>query len=263
MAVNSALRKFGRPPRIAKRAPRSEPLAIGELDSSVFNCPNCARPLANGANVCPGCGTRLIAGVRARLALGFMVVGLIAGTLLGGGAMLIADGRQAATPSTADGSAAVTGANAGSTAGASAAPVLPADVGIPSQAVSALRQAAIINGRLAGYAAELDKAVAAKSTKGIDIARILRAMSADVLFGIDIAPSIAPWTEATDLSSDLGTFYASVRDTAQAGLKASVSNTGAYKAAGKRMAKVLSALPKLDARAAGIVNAAGLAPLAP
>ena len=87
-------------------------------------------------------------------------------------------------------------------------------------------------------------------------------MSADVLFGIDIAPSIAPWTEATDLSSDLGTFYAAVRDTAQAGLKRRV-NTGAYKAAAKRMAKVLSALPKLDARAAGNVNAAGLAPLAP
>ena len=141
--------------------------------------------------------------------------------------------------------------------------MLPADVGIPSPAVSALRQAAIINGRLAGYAVELDRAIAAKSTKGIDIARILRAMSADVLFGIDIAPSIAPWTEATGLSSDLGAFYAAVRDTAQAGLKASVSNTSAYKTAGKRMAKVLSALPKLDARAAGIVNAAGLAPLAP
>ena len=262
MAINTALRKIGKPPRV-RRSPRSEPLAIGEVDSAVFNCPNCARPLAHGANFCPGCGTRLIVGVRARLALGFLAVGLIAGVMLGSGAMFVAGGRQSTVAATTDGTAVVPGTNAGTATGASAAPVLPADVGIPSQAVSSLRQAAIVNARLSGYATELDRALASKATKGIDIARILRAVSADVLFGVDIAPSIAPWPDAAGLSADLGTFYVSVRDSAQAGLKPSVSDTNAYKAAAKRMAKLLARLPVLDARAAEIVDAAGLAPLAP
>ena len=262
MAINTALRKFGKPPR-ARRPSRSEPLAIGEVDSTVFNCPACARPLAHGASVCPGCGTRLIVGVRAKLAMGFLAVGLIAGVMLGSGAMFVAGGRQSVVPATTDGSAVVPGSNTGTVTGASAAPVLPADVGIPSQAVSALRQATVVNGRLSDYAVELDRALASKATRGIDIARILRAVSADVLFGVDIAPSIAPWPEAADLSADLGTFYVSVRDSAQAGLKPSVSDTRAYQAAGKRMAKLLSRLSALDARSAEVVAAAGLAPLAP
>ena len=141
--------------------------------------------------------------------------------------------------------------------------MLPADVGIPSKAVSALRQATVINGRLAGYAAELDRALASRGTKGIDIARILRAMSADVMFGIGVAPAIAPWPEAADLSADLGSLYASIRDSSQSSLKASVSDTAAYKSAAKRMAKLLAKVPALDARAAEIVAAANLAPLAP
>ena len=75
-------------------------------------------------------------------------------------------------------------------------------------------------------------------------------MSADVLFGIAIAPTIAPWPEAADLSADLEAFYVKVRDSAQTSLKASVSDTAAYKLAAKRMAKLLAALPALDARAA-------------
>jgi hypothetical protein len=260
MAINGALRKIGRPSR-SQRPRQPEPLAIGEVDSAVFNCPRCARPLAHGATFCPGCGTRLIVGVRARLALGFMAVGLVAGTLFGGGAMLIAGGRQATT---AAGPGLVTpAAGAANPAGASVAPVLPADVGIPSGAVSSLRQATIINDRLSAHGGELKRLLAAGSTKGIDIARVLRATSADVLFGIDIAPSIAPWPEAADLSADLGTFYAAVRDTAQAGLKRSVSETAAYKTAAKRMVKLLATLPGLEARADEIVGAAGLAPLRP
>ncbi len=260
MAINSALRKFGKVSR-SQPSRRPEPLAIGEVDPHVFNCPNCARPLANGATFCPGCGTRLIVGVRAKLALGFMAVGLVAGTLLGGGAMIVVGGRQA-SPGTA---ATITtpAASGGTVPAASIAPVLPADVGIPSKAVSALRQATVVNGRLTAYAAELDRILGARSTEGIDVARILRAMSADVLFGVYIAPSIAPWPEAAALSADLGSFYARVRDASQASLKASVSNTTAYRAAGKRMVALLAKLPALDTRADEIVAAAGLAPLKP
>jgi len=261
MAINRSLLKIGRPSLGRTKRP-PEPLAVGEVEANVFTCPNCARPLANGANLCPGCGTRLIAGVRARLAMTFMVVGLIAGTMLGAGSMLVVGGRSSAPATDSTG---VTGQvpGAGAAVGTSATPVQPADVGVPSKPYSALRQAAVINGRLSGYAAELDQALKSRSTKGIDIARILRSMSADVVFGLAVAPTVAGWPEAADLSSDLERFYAKVRDAAQASLKASVSNGAAYKAAGKRMAKLLAALPALEARSAEIVAAAGLDPLTP
>ena len=259
MAINRSLRKIGRPSLGRSKRP-PEPIAVGEVEANVFTCPSCARPLANGANLCPGCGTRLIAGVRARLAIGFMVVGLIAGTMLGAGSMLVLGGRSSAPVTSSTG---VTGLGPGTAAGPSATPVQPADVGVPSKPYSALRQAAIINGRLAGYAADLDRALGSRSTQGIDIARILRSMSADVVFGLAVAPTVAGWPAAADLSSDLERFYAKVRDSAQTSLKASVSNSAAYKAAGKRMAKLLAALPALEARSAEIVAAAGLDPLTP
>ncbi|HVQ22237.1 MAG TPA: zinc ribbon domain-containing protein [Candidatus Saccharimonadia bacterium] len=261
MAINSALRKIGRP-SLGRQAPPAEPLAVGEVEDSVFNCPNCARPLAQGANQCPGCGTHLIVGVKAKLALGFVVVGVAAGMVLGGGAMLVVGGRPSVASGEVTGAGAAS-ANGGTAAGASASARLPADLGIPSQAVSGLRQASVINGRLSGYAADLDGALASKSTKGIVIARLLRSVSSDVMFGIAVAPTIAPWPAAADLSGDLGSFYAKVRDTAQAGLKTSVSDSSAYRLAGKRMAALLKKVATLEARANELVTDTGLAPLAP
>ena len=186
------LRKFGRPPRARqpRRGRNRSPSA--RWTPSVFNCPSCARPLAHGANVCPGCGTRLIVGVRARARdRRSWSSASIAGTHAGrrrddrrrwsSGPRLASHGR----PATA-------------AAGRTPAPASGRErrAGPPGRCrrsrrrpYSALRQAAIVNGRLAGYAAELDRALAAKSTKGIDIARILRAVSADVMFGLAIAPS--------------------------------------------------------------------------
>jgi hypothetical protein len=261
MAINSALRKIGRP-SLGRHGPPPEPLAVGEVEENVFNCPNCARPLALGANQCPGCGTHLIVGVKAKLAFAFVVVGLVAGLMLGGGAMLVVGGRPSVASGEVTGAEAASG-NGGTVAGASASPRLPADLGIPSQAVSALRQAAVINGRLSGYAADLDRALASKSTKGIVIAKVLRAVSSDVIFGIAVAPTIAPWPAAADLSTDLASFYAKVRDAAQSGLKASVSDSPAYRLAGKRMAALLKKLTSLEARANELVTDTGLAPLAP
>lgn len=260
MTINNALRRFSRPSRGPKAARRPEPLAVGEIDAHVFSCPKCSRPLATGAPVCPGCGTRLIFGVRARLALSFLVVGVSIGTLLGGGIMYAA--RPAAGPA----AAIVDPSGGGNTPGGVVAspspkPLTPREVGIPSKAVSALRQAAILDARLASQGAKLKTLMKNSNVKGIDIARILRTLNSDATFGIDLAPAIAPWTDAAKLSYDLGSFYRAVRDSSQASLRASVSNDKAYRAAGKRMVTLLAKLPALDATAAALVTEAGLAPL--
>ena len=260
MTINSALRRFHRPSREPTADPRPEPLAVGESEADGFNCPACARPLATGAQVCPGCGTHLILGVTAKMASLFLVVGLVVGAVLGGGIM------AAARPS-GDELAAVPASGAPSDGQPGAAglptptPLSPAEAGVPSQPYSALRQAAILDARLTSQRAALAVLLKNPSARGDDIAPILRTLYSDASFGVGLAPAIEPWPAAAVLSNDLGTFYAAIRDSAQSSLRVSVSNAKAYRAAGKRMAALLARLPKLDATAATIVSEAGLAPL--
>lgn len=258
MAINSALRRFGRPRGGSESTPQPEPIAVGEVEAPGFNCPHCARPLAVGATICPGCGTRLLFGVQARLAAAFMAAGLAVGVLLGGGVVFVA-GPDHASELGGVGS----GIGASNAAGASASPtwLLPSDAGIPSGAVGALRQAAILDARFVAHAKDLKAILKRKGSEGIDYARVLRALNSDAAFGVDLAPAIAPWPAATKLSSDLGSFYQAVRKASQRGLQASLSDKAAYRAAGKRMYALLARLPALDSTAARIVADAGLAPL--
>jgi hypothetical protein len=65
MTVNVARRSRRRTssPRREPSVAPTESLAIGEINQTVFDCPNCSRPLALGARRCPGCGTHLVLGV--------------------------------------------------------------------------------------------------------------------------------------------------------------------------------------------------------
>ena len=265
MTINGALRKLGRPTRSPKAAKPLEPLAVGEVQQRTFNCPTCARPLAIGAPICLGCGTRLLFGVKARIAGGFVLVGLVVGVLLGGGLAYL--GSQGSGPGPGPGVADLgpTASHPPAASGAvvSPPPVKPADVGIPSGAVSAMRQAAILDARLAAETAQLRGLLHRKSTQPIDIARVLRSLNTDATFGVDLAPAIAPWSAAAAYSNDLGAFYRAVRDSSVAGLRPTLSDAAAYRAAGFRMSTLLAKLPPLRATAAGIVAAAGLAPLVP
>src|SRR6188508_3114404 len=62
----------------------SERISIGEIEPTVFSCPNCQRPLAIGARHCPGCRTHLVNGVQLGKASLFVTFGLIVGVALGG-----------------------------------------------------------------------------------------------------------------------------------------------------------------------------------
>jgi hypothetical protein len=261
MTINNALRRFHRPSRKPKVTDDEEPIAVGEVDQHVFNCPRCARPLGTGTLVCPGCGSRLLFGVRANMAAGFLVTGLVVGALLGGGVMYAGRPSDAGAIAAAPSAHAPSAAPGNAAASPTASPLTPTEAGVPSKAVAALRQAAILNTRFVSQAAVLRTLIRSNSTRPADIATVLRSVNTDALFGFDLAPSIAPWPAAAKVSADLQTFYGSVRDSAQSGLRASVSNAKAYRAAGKRMLALLARLTVLDAAAAKVVADAGLAPL--
>jgi hypothetical protein len=57
---------------------------IGEIEQTVFDCPNCRRPLALGARRCPGCQTRLVNGVVltkvGMFVAGGLTIGIVAGS---------------------------------------------------------------------------------------------------------------------------------------------------------------------------------------
>ena len=236
----------GKARRSTRRKTELPSLAIGELDANIVACPACARPLDAGASKCPACGQRMIAGVRASRALGFIAGGLVAGlvvgsTLTGTVALLTLPGTTAVVTPIAS---ALPVASA--LTPASAAPItLPS---IPSGAVSAIRQSAELNQRLANDAGRLASVLAVREPSSSDLARILRSLSANAAFGERVAPNVASWAAATGLSMELTALYADVGRTARDGLAASLRNTDAYLKASRTMLTVLSGLVDLDAQ---------------
>jgi len=234
-----------------KKDSASGALPIGETDSNIFDCPACARPLSTGAPRCPGCGTRLIAGVQAGRALGFVAVGLVVGLLIGGSAMAAAAALARVEP--------VAVVDGGTTILPTAAPlatavpiVTPApvvDPALPTAALSALRQTALVNQRIAADAGLLMTTLAAAEPSTADIARALRSLSSNATFGQRIAADIGDWSAGTTVAADLGAFYAAVHSTASEGLGASLRNDTAYLAAAQAMVAVIDGLGGLDAAA--------------
>ncbi len=263
-------------------------IAIGEINQTVFDCPACARPLALGARRCPGCGTRLVNGVTLGKVSAFVAVGLAVGLLLGAGGGLVvglnqAGAAPAAGPSAipaagggnGNGGGAVVGssspaATAAATATASAAPTPTTTSGIPPVARSALVQVAATNGRLAIAAASLTDALAARAFDASAVAQTLRTVSADSVFGEQLADRVGMWSGSATLAGQLASFYGAIHDTAADGLVASVQNTAAYRSAATAMVKLLDGVPAVDAAVAAVAAAGGVdlplpsgAPIAP
>ena len=177
--------------RLSGQRPDEPPkLAIGEADAHVFNCPTCSRPLSDGTPKCPGCGTRLIMGVAVRRAVTLMGFGAIVGLFIGGMLTSVVI-KSARGPGGDDGVRSADGVAkpvASAAAGPSAVPVATA-IPVPPAAQSALRQAAILDARIAEDATALSR-IAGSGTAN-DIAKVLRTLSADAAIGADLAPRIA------------------------------------------------------------------------
>ncbi|MGH2477274.1 MAG: hypothetical protein ACRDIL_18595 [Candidatus Limnocylindrales bacterium] len=244
----------GKASRFGRRSAATVGLPIGEADANIFNCPACARPLAVRTSRCPGCATRLVAGVRATKAAGFVIVGLLAGLMVGGGSVAVVTAVTRPATITVDAPPIVTPSQA---VLPTSRPVPPVDPGIPTAALTALRQSTVVNQRLLADADKLAAALAA-SPAGKDIAPILRSLAANAGFGDGLAPSIAAWDDGLAVSQGLVTFYAAIGGVAQNGLAASLSNTRAYVDAGKRMMAVIDGMTDLDAASRVLAASADL-----
>jgi hypothetical protein len=244
-------------------------IAIGEIDQTIFECPSCSRPLALGARRCPGCGTRLVGGVTLGKASGFVAVGLAVGLLTGfGGAVVlglshapVAPAAVGAQPSAAP----VTGANGGNGGNgpgaaptATPAPTATARTGVPPVTESALTQVIGTNARLAADQTLLAAALAAPNFDPSDVAQILRTISAESIFGQQVAGRLSGWTGSSAVGVELTSFYGSVHGGAADGLVASVRNADAYRSAGKAMVRLLADLPRIDAEVYAVAASAGL-----
>jgi hypothetical protein len=275
MAVDIARRRTRRTTKITQPPPIAphvaETIAIGEVDQSIFSCPVCQRPLATGARHCPGCRTRLVAGIQLQKASLFVVAGLAIGVALGGGLGAMAlftntlardaeiNARVAAALA-ANGIA--TGPDATTGPGASSRPLGSSGPGavsrVPPLARSAMIQSATVNAELAAAVPVLQSALAAKKFDTYTVFQVLRSISADAVVGRQLAAHVSAWSGGEELGGSLSTFYSIVQDTAAEGLDASIRNDPAYKAAAKQMIKLLVGVAALDEQLRTAASDAGV-----
>jgi len=242
MAIGSSSGKVGRFGR-RSGSPRATTLPIGEIDSNIFSCPSCSRPLGKGSSRCPGCGTRLIAGVQAPRAIGFMAIGLVAGTVVGGGIMAI--GSVVSRPADL---AVVPPPIVTPTQVPIPTAVLPiVDPAIPASALSALGQSAVLNQRVLVDADLLTLALASATPSGAEIAPVLRSLASTATFGRGVAIDVGDWDDGAAVSAGLDAFYEALRSISADGLSASVGNSRAYVTAAEEMLEAIAGLTELDA----------------
>ena len=217
-------------------------LAIGATEANVFNCPSCGRPLSEGTSRCPACGVTLVMGVMLRQAAAILGLGMVFGMLIGGAVT-----ASAITLSLHDTKAVVAVVPTAAPMVATPAPtaIARATGGAPA-AVSGLSGTAVVNGRIALDAVTLRDTIAKPHGTTIDIARALRSLSADAALGNDLVDRLVAWRAAEPVMSQLNDFYTAVAATAQLGLRASLTDDGAYRDAAAQMDKVLLGLSGVD-----------------
>ncbi len=258
------------------------PIAIGEIDQTVFSCPGCNRPLALGARRCPGCATRLVMRVEVRRASVFIGLGLIAGLAVGGvltatsflvdqpardaaiakaaAAAALASVPQAPAsqaPVATAGTGSSNGNGNGNGNGAGAGSGSGAVTGVSALTRSAIGQAAAIDARLVTSAVALQTALAAPAFDAVAVSQLLRTMSADAVYGLQLTTHIGAWDRGKALSAELAGFYTAIKDTAAEGLTASIRNQAAYEAAAGAMLNLLQTLPAVDASVIAAAEDAG------
>lgn len=247
----------------------TESISIGEIEQTVFSCPNCQRPLAIGAKHCPGCGTHLIMRVQLSRAALFLAMGLVAGMAIGGAA-----GGSALLAANVTRDAEIQAAIAAALAELPPAPVStsgplatsrplgstkPAGPdGVPPLAAGAMTQAATINAELIGAVPVLQSALTARDLDTYTVFQVLRSISTNATTGRQLAAHIGGWSGGGGLATELTTFYALVGDAANEGLDASIRNKPAYRAAATEMVKLLGGVDAVDGLLRSVASDAGV-----
>jgi hypothetical protein len=212
------------------------------MDSHIFNCPSCSRPLSEGTSRCPGCGVRLVLGVMYRRAVAILALGFVTGILFGGVVT-----ASVITVSLHDTPAAAAVDIATPPPDAAAAPSAAVSaVGPPQAAISALSGTAVVNGRISVDSVTLATTLADRKATTIDIARALRSLSADAALGTDLVARLATWHEADAAGGQLGDFYRSISKTAAVALRASFNDASSYRSSAVAMNTVLIGLSAVD-----------------
>jgi len=252
----------------------SERLSIGEIEPTVFSCPNCQRPLAIGARHCPGCRMHLVNGVLLGKASLFVTFGLIVGVTLGGafgGMAMLGNNATRDAEIAAAVSAALEAANVRPVPVATAAPLATShplatvrpDGAVPGLARAAIVQAATLNAELAAAVPVLQSALAARNFDAYPVFQALRSVSGNAVTGRQLAAHIGSWADGSELETSLATFYTTIQTTASEGLGASIHNEAAYKAAATAMLQLLGGLGAVDAQLRDAAGDAGVTIPAP
>jgi hypothetical protein len=130
---------------------------------------------------------------------------------------------------------------------------------MPSISSSALVQAATVNDRLRTASGFLSAALATSPFDSSSVAQTLRSISADTVYGQQLADKVAAWSGSAAVGADLDALYDSIHDTAVEALAVSVTNPSAYRASAKSMVRQLAGLRAIDARIAEVATANGVA----
>jgi hypothetical protein len=267
MTVNAVRRGRRRAPEVRPDpiVTPNESLAIGEINQTVFDCPNCARPIAIGVRRCPGCGTHLVLGIPLAKAAVFASVGLALGIAFGGAvgySLSLSRGPGSIGPAVAVQPSAppASGSSTTPTSSPTSAPTSTAGstTDMPPISRSALAQALSVNGRLGAGASALRSSLNARDFDASTVAQTLRSLSADSVFGQQLAGRLMNWPGSATLGQNLATLYDSVHQTSTEWLVASVRDETAYREAAAAMLDVLKGLTALDAEANALAAQVGL-----
>ena len=129
---------------------------------------------------------------------------------------------------------------------------------MPPASRSALTQAVTLNDHFSASSTELTGALAASSFDPSDVAQILRSISAESVYGEQLAQKVASWSGAADVGGRLNAAYGTIHDAAGEALLASVRNEAAYRGAAKSMITLLGGLRSIDGELRALADANGL-----
>jgi hypothetical protein len=140
--------------------------------------------------------------------------------------------------------------------GATGAPGVPA-LPVAPAALSSLRQASLLDARMAADAAALSKAY--KSNKsGADLAPIMRSLASNASIGGELMPQLRTWDQAHSLANARSAFYTSISAIAIDGLRASITDKRSYRATSRKLLSALKKLHTLDAASRELALVANL-----
>lgn len=131
----------------------------------------------------------------------------------------------------------------------------PVPTGMPALQRSALAQAILVDRRLLDARAELAAALKASPFDPIDVARILRTISADSVYGAELTEVVAGWPPSDSIADDLRTLYDSIHAVASDSLIPSIRYVTPYRRAAATMVALLAGVQPVDDRAGALARA--------